>query len=141
VASTANLDGTYLALGPLGGAAVGRDGWTGTFGGEVLLVRVREHRPLAAVGLVAGAVRYSDVDRGRLSLDLLAASKRLLGVALGLQAGPLVEVDELRRPRFGAQAGIWLYAGIAPYLRCGTIERSGPFFELGVRIPLPAFRW
>src|SRR5688572_25444359 len=126
-ASTADLDGLYLAAGPLGGGAVSQDGWTGTFGGEVLLVRVRERRPLAAVGLVAGAVRYADVERGRLSLDLLAGTRRLFGIATGLQAGGVVEVDEIRRPRAGLQATLWLYAGILPYVRAGTLQDSGAF--------------
>jgi hypothetical protein len=141
LAATANLDGLYLAAGPLGGGAVSQDGWTGTFGGEVILVRVRERRPLAALGLVAGAVRYADVERGRLSVDLLAGTRRPFGVALGIQAGGLVEVDEIRRPRPGVQGTLWLYAGILPYVRAGTIQETGAFFELGLRIPLPAFRW
>ncbi len=141
LAATANLDGLYLAAGPLGGGAVSQDGWTGTFGGEVMVVRVRERRPLAALGLVAGAIRYADAERGRLSVDLLAGTRRPFDVALGVQLGGVVEVDEIRRPRAGVQGTLWLYAGILPYVRAGTLQESGAFLELGLRIPLPAFRW
>jgi len=141
LASTANLDGLYLALGPLGGASVTADGWVGTFGAEVLLVRVRERRPLAALGVVAGAVRFSELERGRLWLDLLAGSRWPLGVAIGVQAGGLLEVDEINRPRAGLQGSLWVYGGIVPYLRVGTVQESGPFFELGVGLPLPVLRW
>jgi len=141
VASEANLDGIYLALGPVGAASHGEDGWIGTFGAEVLLVRVHERSPLAATGLGLGAVRYSEQQRGRLWADLTAATRRPFGVAVGLGAGPVVEVDEIRHPRWGFQGSLWLYAGIVPFLRAGAVSGTGRFLELGVRIPLPAVRW
>lgn len=117
------------------------DGWVGTFGAEVLVVRVTERRPLAALGVVAGAVRFSELDRGRLWVDLLAGTRRPLGLAIGLQAGGVLEVDEINRPRAGVQGTLWLYAGIVPYLRAGSVQASGTFLELGVRLPLPLVRW
>jgi hypothetical protein len=133
-----NLDGLYLALGPTA-ALVRADGqWDGGFGGEISLVRVREREPLAALGLTAGALRLVDEDRGRAWSELLAGS-RIAGVHVGLGAGASVELDELRPPRWGGHATLWIFAGVVPYARLGMVEGGGSFAEMGIRIAFPVF--
>ena len=142
--STADLDGTVLALGPLGSAVVhdaGEGGWDGSFGGEVVLARVRERELLSAAGLAVGGARFVDVERGHLFAELVAGSNRPFGITVGIAAGVTLEVDEVRPARWGWQAGMWAYVGVAPYVRVGHIDQTGMFAEAGLRIPLPAIRW
>jgi hypothetical protein len=131
------LDGTYLAVGPAGAAIYLDGGWDAVFGGELSLARVQERRPLAGYGLTLGAAAYTERSGGRLWADLQAGT-RWLGPTLGVGAGPVVEIDDLRPPRWGVQGSVWLYAGAIPYLRAGHLERTGTFIEFGLRIPLPA---
>lgn len=139
--SSADLDGIYLAIGPLGSALHAEDAWDAAFGGELTLARVTEQRPIAALALSVGGHRYSERDTGRLWIEGMAATRRVLDTPLGLALGPTVEVDRVIPARFGAQATLWAYVGVIPYMRLGTVAKSGTFFEIGLRIPLPAFRW
>jgi hypothetical protein len=136
------LDGTYLALGPT--AALVRtdeDGqaiWDGGFGGEIALVRVREHEPVASLGLAAGALRLSSADRGRAFGEILLGS-RIAGIHAGLGAGTSVEIDDVRPPRWGGHATVWIFAGVVPYARAGVVEGGGSFAEIGIKIAFPVF--
>jgi len=136
-----DLDGLVLAVGPVG-SAVHRDGaWDGTFGGEALLIRVREGAAVTALGVAVGGLRFAETEQGHLWLDLVTATNRPFGIAVGASAGVALEVDAVRPPRVGWQATVWAYAGVVPYIRAGRIDRSGGFVEVGLKIPLPAFRW
>lgn len=139
--STADLDGTLFALGPVAAAVYAGEAWDGGFGGEVMLVRIREGRPLAALGIAAGGIRFAEAGNGRLWVDVLVGTKKLFGVGLGVSGGLAVEVGDLQRPRFGWQATLWGYAGVLPYVRVGDVEDSGFFMDAGVKITLPAIRW
>ncbi|HUH00595.1 MAG TPA: hypothetical protein VML75_01290 [Kofleriaceae bacterium] len=139
--ASANLDGVYLTLGPVGSALHTATAWDAAFGGELMLARVTERRPIAALALSLGGHRYSERDTGRLWLEGMVASSRLGGTPIGLAAGPTLEVDRVIPARVGAQATVWAYVGVIPYMRIGTVDKSGAFFEMGLRIPLPAFRW
>ena len=135
-----DLDGYHLTLGPTGNAMHLESEWDSLFGLEVGLYRVREHQNLSAIGLVAGGGWYSARTGGRAWLQLEAATNKL-GPAVGLGAGPTVELDEIEPPRVGAQAAIWLYAGVIPFVRAGAVQETGAFVEVGIRIPLPTLRW
>jgi hypothetical protein len=131
------LDGTYVAVGPVGAAVRIAGGWDAAFGGELSLARVQERRPLAGFGLTLGAATYTERSGGRLWADLQAAT-RWLGPAVGAGLGPVLEIDDLRPPRWGAQVSLWVYVGVIPYLRLGHLETTGTFLEVGLRVPLPA---
>jgi hypothetical protein len=139
--SSANLDGVYLAVGPVGSAVHTETSWDAAFGGELTLARITERRPIAALALSLGGHRYSERDTGRLWLEGMAATRWLRGTPIGLAGGPTLEVDRVIPARLGAQATLWAYVGVIPYMRVGAVDKSGIFFEMGLRIPLPAFRW
>jgi hypothetical protein len=141
--NSSDLDGLYLYLGPTAGLVSDSEGWDGAFGGAASLVRVREQQWLGAVGISAGAARFTLEDRGRIWLDAVVGSRRPLGgkLLVGLSAGPVMEVDDLRHPRFGAEGRFWCFVGVVPYVRFGVLERSDSFFEVGLEVALPAVRW
>ncbi len=139
--STANLDGIYLALGPVAAVVHDPEGWDGVFGGELTVARVTEHRAVAAVALNLGGARFGMRSAGRLWLEGMVGTGRLLGVVVGVAAGPTLEVDEQIPPRVGVQGSLWLYAGVLPYLRVGAVRDAGSFVEIGVKVSLPAVRW
>jgi hypothetical protein len=138
--SIADLDGVYLSLGPTGGAVHTQEGWDSSFGGEISLVRVRERDALGALGLGLGGIRFTATDRGRLWADVQLGSRRPLGLGAGLSAGVTTEIDAVIPPRWGAQATLWMFLGVIPYVRVGTVQQSGLFVDLGVKIALPVFR-
>jgi len=138
--STRNLDGLHLALGPVGSAIHLEGEWDSAFGLEVSGYRVRERSPLVALGMNVGGAWFSARSDGRMWVQADAAS-RVAGVVVGVSAGPAVQLDELRPPRWGAQAALWFYAGVVPYVRLGAFQDSGTSIEIGLRIPLPVLRW
>jgi hypothetical protein len=135
--STANLDGHYLTIGPVAGAAFLENSWISFAGAEVSWMRVREHRIPAAFGIDVGAVSYGELPGGRLWAELQVAFDRPGPLAFGFSAGPTLEVDRVNPPHWGGQATFWIFAGVIPYLRAGTIEERGSFIELGLMIKLP----
>lgn len=141
VETTAGLDGTYVALGPAGGATFQGGEWDSIFGGELVLARVDEGRALSAFGVALGGGRFGVGGRGRLWADVLVATNRLPFVTLGLAGGVIAEVGEVGHNRWGGAGTLFAYAGVMPYVRVGAVARSGRFVELGLRIPLPALRW
>lgn len=136
---TWDLDGLYLWLGP-SGAGTRIDGdWDSTFGADAAIVRVREREWLGVVGGTFGASRWTVRGGGRLWLDGLIGT-RVLGRMVGLSAGPLVELSELAHPRLGGSVGAWMFLGVTPYARLGTVEDMGMFGEVGIHIALPVVR-
>jgi hypothetical protein len=138
---TGDLDGAYLYLGPVGGAMQVDSAWNATLGAHVTWLRVRERRPLAAIGASVGAARYSQRDGGVVRAELVAGTRRLAGLLVGASAGPVVELAALHHPRLGATGSAWLFSGVAPFVRVGTISGTGSFVEIGVAIAFPCWRW
>lgn len=133
---TWDLDGLYLWLGPVGAASYVDARWDSTFGAEASLGVVHEGAALGLIGINLGASRWTRREGGRIWLDGLVGT-RVLGRMIGASLGPLVELSDLARPRFGASIGVWGYAGIAPFARLGGVSDLGMFAELGVHIALP----
>ncbi len=105
------------------------------------VVRVREHGALAGLGVDVGGVSYAGQAGGRLWLELEAAVHDPLPVAVGLSAGPAVETSLGGIERVGAQATLWLYLGVVPYVRVGTLPADGNFVEMGLMFKVPAHRF
>lgn len=136
-----DLSGSYIALGPLG-SAVNVDGsWDGGFGGELSFARINEHRRLEALGISLGGLQFTERTGGRIWADAFLGARLLFGVMTGISAGVTVEVDEVRPGRWGGQGTLWVYSGVMPYFRIGTVQRGGAFVDVGLKIPLPALRW
>src|SRR5881394_2336145 len=110
-----NLDGLYLWLGPSGAASRIDSDWDSTVGGDLSVIRVREGELLGAIGASLGASRWTVRGSGRLWLDAIAGTK--IGRMVGVSAGPLLELNELARPRYGGSVGIWAFVGVTPYAR------------------------
>jgi len=136
---SADLDGTYLWLGPIGAASFIADKWDSTFGGEAAVVVVREHAPLGLVGANLGASRWTVRGGGRVWVDALVGT-HLLGRMMGASVGPILELSEIAHPRLGASVGVWGFAGITPFVRVGSVSQLGMFAELGIHIALPVLR-
>lgn len=139
--SVADLDGLHLFVGPVGAATRVGDEWDSAWGGTAALIRVRERARLGAVGGWLGASHYGASDGGRVWLDGVVGTRRLVGRMVGIGAGPVVEIGALQHPRLGAQASIWCFAGVVPYARLGVLDASGSFVELGVSVSLPTLRF
>jgi hypothetical protein len=139
--SPAKLDGVYLALGPVGALVHVEDDWDGAFGGEMSLWRVREHDLVSGLGVSIGGHKFSEREGGRVWSEVLAAHRLRWGLALGVAAGATAEVDQVTPPRYGAYGSVWVFAGVIPYVRVGTVQSEGTFVDLGVKIALPALRW
>jgi len=140
--STADLDGVYLWIGPIGAASWIGSQWDSIFGADVSVVRVREHEPLGVVGASFGAMRFTQTDSGRLWLDAVVATP-VAGHMIGASAGPLVELSDLEHPRVGGSIGVWGFVGVTPYARVGVVDGLGGlggFAEIGVHIALPVIR-
>jgi len=138
--SVANLDGIHLTIGPVASAVRIEQAWTPAAGAEVSVVAVREQCRPAAVGFAFGGVSYTDRDGGRLWFEVEAALKDPLPVAIGLGVGAAAEVDPVEPARLGGQATLWVFAGVIPYLRIGTLDHEGTFLETGVMLKIPALR-
>ncbi len=138
------LDGTYLTLGPVAGALAIENSWNSAVGAELSIVRLREGHLPALLGVSLGAVVFDDRMGTRTWAELEVGFDNLLGWRLGrfapkfgLSGGLAVEFDRVRPPRLGAQGTFWIFAGIVPYVRIGTLEEVGTFFEAGVMIKVP----
>ncbi len=131
-----DLDGYYLTIGPVAGALAIQHNWSSAVGAEVSLVRLREGCVPALLGVDVGAVVFDDRTGTRAWAELELGVDRL-PVKFGLSAGLAAEFDRVLPPRFGAQATLWLFAGVVPYVRVGVLEEAGEFFEAGVMIKIP----
>lgn len=139
--SPADLDGIYLTLGPIGAATRVEGDWFSSAGAELSVVYVREKCYPAAVGVAGGGISFAGREGGRLWAEAEVAFNRPLPFGVGLGAGLVAEVDANRPARLGPQATLWVFAGIIPYFRMGTVEETGSFVELGVMIKIPARRF
>ena len=135
-----DLDGVYLMLGPLGAVSYLDRVRQSTFGGQLLVLRVREKAPIAALGLAFGALRYTAAERGRAWADLVIGT-RVRSTHVGMGIGPVLELDQVAPARLGGQLTLWVFAGVIPYVRAGHIDGAGSFAELGVQLMLPVRRW
>jgi hypothetical protein len=123
----------------VGAASVVDADWDSTFGGDLVVVRIREREPLATIGFDAGAALWSERSGGRIWLDVIAGTR--LGPRIyGISAGPIIEFAELQHPRYGASVGVWGFFGITPFARIGAVQELGAFVDVGVHIALPVFR-
>ncbi len=130
-----------MGLGPIGALARIEGSWDGLFGGEIVFADINERRLVSALAVAAGAVQFTERGGGRLWLDVMAGVKTPLGGVIGLAVGPVVELDDVRIPRWGGQATLWLYAGVVPFVRVGRVKTSGIFVDIGLKIVLPTYRW
>jgi hypothetical protein len=133
---TSDLDGLYLTLGPVAGALHIQDTWNSAVGGEVSLVYLREHRWPALFGISVGGVVFDQRDGIRTWAEAELAIDKL-PVKLGVSGGLAIEFDRTIPPHFGVQGTLWVFAGVVPYVRVGTLESYGAFFEAGVMIKIP----
>jgi hypothetical protein len=134
-----DLDGVYLWLGPSGAGSHVDGDWDSTFGADAAIVRVRERDAIGTIGGSFGASRWTVRGGGRIWLDALIGS-RVWGRMIGLSAGPLVELSELAHPKVGGSIGLWMFLGITPFARVGTVQDLGVFGEVGIHIALPVLR-
>jgi hypothetical protein len=133
--SPASFDGWYATIGPVAGASRVADAWFSAVGLELSVVRVDESVFPAALGIAGGGVSYAGRDGGRLWLEVEAGLAGPIPVGIGL--GAAAEVDRIQAPRLGAQATLWLYAGLVPYVRVGTVKTTGSYLELGAMLKIP----
>ena len=144
---TDSLDGFYLTIGPVMNAVRATGSWDASFGGEALLMRVREGSRLTAAGVGLGAARYAraadrglDRGSGRIWADFHLATRPLGGPVVGIGIGAAAEVDPVIAPRWGAQLTVWVFAGVIPFLRIGTVQKNGAYIDFGIKVALPAVR-
>jgi len=133
---TSDLDGTYLTAGPVAGALVIQDNWNSAVGAELSLVRLREGRWPALYGISVGGVVFDQRQGMRTWAEVELAIDKL-PVTFGVSGGLAIEFDQVIPPHYGAQATLWFFAGVVPYVRVGTLESYGGFFEAGVMIKVP----
>lgn len=136
-----DLDGLHLWLGAWGARTESDDGADSCVGLELAITRIREREPLGLLGVAMNVGRYASSDDGRISTLALAGTRRGTGWMIGASAGPLVELSPTARPKFGASAGLWIFAGVVPFVRLSAMEGRGAFFEAGVSLALPVVRW
>lgn len=135
-----NVDGLYLMLGPLGALSYLEGERQGTFGGQLLVLRVREQAALASLGVALGGTRYTVAERGRAWAEAVLGA-RVRAIHAGLGIGPILEIDRVAPARVGGQVTAWVFLGVIPYLRAGYIDGRGAFVEAGVQLMLPARSW
>lgn len=134
-------DGFYLTLGPVGGATRIEGGWFSAFGLEASFVRLTEEQIPALVGAAFGGASYAGRPGGRYWLEAEAALREPLPLALGVGVGPCAEIGRAIPTRLGIQGTLWIFAGVLPYVRAGTLADVGGFVEVGVMIKVPAVRF
>ena len=128
----------FVAVAAVGSAVRVEADWDTGFGGEVGVGRSGE-AGLAAASV--GGIAYSEHERGRVWGELSLGTRWPTGWLVGVGGGPVVELDQIRAPRLGGQATVWVLAGVVPYLRVGGVEEGGVFADVGVRIAFPAISW
>ena len=100
--STADLDGTYVHLGPALGAVRAGGSWDTVVGAGLSVLRVREDALAAIVGGRVTGARRSE-GGGRVTAEAVLGT-RAPGLPVGLAAGPLVDLGDLHHPRLGGSA-------------------------------------
>ena len=139
--SVADLDGLYLWLGPAISAGYLANSWDSLIGADVSILRVREHRPVGAIGASFGAARWTARGGGRTWLEAIVGTRLADRTMVGLSAGGVLELSDIEHPRPGAMIGAWAFLGVTPYVRVGTVADEGAVVELGIHIALPVLRW
>jgi hypothetical protein len=142
-AGTAGADepDRFIAVAAVGGAVRVEGEWDGAYGGELGVGQLRDAPLLSAWAASFGAVGFTARSGGRLWSELTLGTRWPTGYLVGLGAGPAVELDQIRKPRYGGQLTVWVFAGVVPYARVGALDPGGVFFDLGLRIAFPAVRW
>lgn len=135
-----NVDGLYLMLGPLGALSYLERERQATFGGQLLMLRVRERAALATLGMSLGGLRYTTSERGRAWAEVVVGT-RVRTTHMGLGLGPVLEIDQVAPARVGGQVTAWVFLGVIPYVRAGYIDRRGSFLEAGIQVMLPLRSW
>lgn len=132
----------FVAVAAVGSAVRVEQAWDTGFGGEVGVGRAGAagRRAFGLAAASVGGLAYSERSGGR-AWGELSLGTRPLGWLLGVGGGPVVELDEIRGPRVGWQATVWVLAGVVPYVRMGGLEEAGAFVDVGVRIAFPAIAW
>ncbi|MEO8841624.1 MAG: hypothetical protein ABI591_20600 [Kofleriaceae bacterium] len=137
--NSADLDGTYVWLGPSGAASWIDSQWDSTFGIDGSVIRVREHELLSEIGGTVGASHWTVRGGGRIWAEALIGTS-ILDHPVGVSVGPILELSDVAHPRVGGSVGLWGFVGVTPFARVGTVESLGTFAEIGVHIALPVFR-
>jgi len=131
----------FAALAAVASAVRVEGAWDGGFGAEIGVGRLRRAGPVAGWAVSAGILGFSRRSGGRAWAEGSLALAGPFGVRLGLGAGPAVELDDIRLPRWGGQVTAWVFAAVVPYVRVGHLQEGGTFVDAGVRIPFPVVRW
>lgn len=134
-----DLDGVYLWLGPTVAASRIEGEWDSIVGGDLSVLRVREHETLATIGGSAGAAVWTERGGGRIWADMVVGT-RIGGWMVGTTAGPLVELSDVSHPRVGGSVGVFGFVGVTPFARVGYVDKLGGFAEIGVHLALPVLR-
>jgi hypothetical protein len=133
---TADLDGTYVTAGPVAAAQASQNNWNSAVGAELSLVHLREGAWPALFGIALGGVVFDSEPGLRTWIEAEAAIDRL-PVKLGISAGFAAKWDRVDPPHLGAQATLWAFAGVVPYVRIGALDGLGSYFEVGLMIKVP----
>lgn len=131
----------FVAVDLIGSAVRAEGAWDSAFGGELAVGAMCDECPLAAWAAGFGLLAFAERSGGRVFAEAAVGTRWPAGLLVGVSAGPVLELDEVRLPRIGGQASIWLFAGVVPYVRAGALAEGGTFVDFGLRIPLPAGRW
>lgn len=131
----------FVAVAAIGSAVRVEGDWDGAYGGEVGVGQMRDAPVLSAWAASVGLVGFTARTGGRLWGELTVGTRWPTGYLVGIGAGPAVELDRLRTPRWGGQATVWAFAGVVPYARVGVLDPGGLFVDVGLRIAFPAIRW
>ncbi len=135
----------YLALAPTVAISYRDSGFDSSLGGELHLLRKAQAERWSILGLSAGATKFAAYDATRLHLDLYAGFRTFRDVPIGFSLGPVVDIFRVGRANVGFRSTLWAYAGISPFLRLTSTQGlSSPEhveMEIGITIPIPAFRW
>ena len=134
----------FAGVAAVGSAARVEGAWDSAFGAEVGVGRLDEDggdRLLPLWALSAGVLGFGERSGGRAWAEAAVGTRWPSGVPVGLGVGPAVELDDLRRPRWGGQVTLFAMAGVIPYVRLGVLQEGGTFADVGIRIAFPVVRW
>lgn len=131
----------FVAVAAIGSAVRVEGVWDDAWGGELGVGQLRDRSVLSAWAASVGLVGFTARSGGRLWGELTVGTRWPTGYLVGIGAGPAVELDRVRTPRWGGQATVWVFAGVVPYARVGALEPGGVFVDVGLRIAFPAVRW
>jgi hypothetical protein len=140
-AAAAEEPDRFVAVAAIGSAVRVEGSWDDAWGGELGVGQMRGSEGLAAWAASVGLVGFTARSGGRLWGELSVGTRWPTGYLVGIGAGPAVELDRLRTPRWGGQVTVWAFAGVVPYVRVGALDPGGVYVDLGLRIAFPAVRW